>query len=52
MIGTEAFGFLLRDRRFRNVPMVLETPKGMEDEEELDVINLKTLRGLASGAKR
>ena len=34
-IGPEAFGWLLRDRRFRNVPMVLETPKGKENGEDL-----------------
>ena len=28
MIGKEAFRFLLNDRRFRKVPMYLETPKG------------------------
>ena len=33
-IGPEAFGWLLRDRRFRNVPMVLETPKGKENGED------------------
>jgi deoxyribonuclease-4 len=45
-IGPEAFGWLLRDRRFRNVPMVLETPKGKENGEDLDVINLRKLRAL------
>ena len=47
-IGPEAFGWLLRDRRFRNVPMVLETPKGKENGEDLDVINLRKLRELAA----
>ncbi len=46
-IGPEAFGWLLRDRRFRNVPMVLETPKGNENGENWDVINLRKLRELA-----
>ncbi len=46
-IGPEAFGWLLRDRRFRNVPMVLETPKGKRDGEDCDIINLRTLRELA-----
>jgi deoxyribonuclease-4 len=45
-IGPEAFGWLLRDRRFRNAPMVLETPKGKENGEDLDVINLRRLREL------
>jgi deoxyribonuclease IV len=48
-IGLEAFGWLLRDRRFRNVPMVLETPKGMENGDDCDVINLRKLRTLADG---
>jgi len=43
-IGLEAFRFIMRDRRFRKVPKVLETPKGKELKE--DVENLKTLRGL------
>ena len=50
-IGCEAFGWLLRDRRFRNVPMVLETPKGKENGEDCDVINLRKLRDLATIAK-
>jgi deoxyribonuclease-4 len=43
-IGLPAFHFIMRDRRFRKIPKVLETPKG-EDLRE-DVINLKTLRTL------
>ncbi len=45
-IGPEPFGWLLRDRRFRRLPMVLETPKGQQDGEDCDIINLRTLRGL------
>lgn len=45
-IGKEAFRLLLNDRRFRNVPMYLETPKGKEKGKDLDVINLRTLRSL------
>ena len=44
-IGLNAFRFIMRDRRFRKIPKVLETPKGKELLE--DVENLKTLRGLA-----
>jgi deoxyribonuclease-4 len=47
-IGPEPFGWLLRDRRFRRLPMVLETPKGQQDGEECDIINLRTLRELAA----
>ncbi len=45
-LGLEPFRFLLNDRRFRRVPMYMETPKGEEQGELLDVINLRTLRGL------
>ena len=44
-IGLDAFKFIMRDRRFRNIPKVLETPKGKDLRE--DVINLKTLRRFA-----
>jgi deoxyribonuclease-4 len=43
-IGLDAFRFIMRDRRFRKIPKVLETKKG-EDLAE-DVENMKTLRGL------
>ena len=45
-MGVDPFRWLMNDRRFRRVPMYLETPKGTEDGEELDVINLAVLRGL------
>jgi len=43
-IGLEAFRFIMRDRRFRKIPKVLETPKGKELAE--DVVNMQTLREL------
>ena len=43
-IGLDAFRFIMRDRRFRKIPKVLETPKGKDLRE--DVTNMKTLRGL------
>ncbi|MGZ4966816.1 MAG: deoxyribonuclease IV, partial [Chthoniobacterales bacterium] len=43
-IGLEAFRFIMRDRRFRKIPKVLETPKGKELREDIE--NLKTLRAL------
>ena len=49
-MGCEPFRLLLNDRRFRRVPMYLETPKGEENGQLLDQINLQTLRQLASGA--
>ena len=46
-MGLEPFRHLLNDRRFRKVPMYLETPKGTSPlGEDLDVVNLRTLRGL------
>jgi deoxyribonuclease-4 len=44
-IGLDAFRFIVRNRRFRKIPKVLETPKGKELRE--DVMNMKTLRALA-----
>ncbi|HSV62074.1 MAG TPA: deoxyribonuclease IV [Chthoniobacterales bacterium] len=43
-IGLAAFRFIMRDRRFKKIPKVLETPKGKDLAE--DVENMKTLRGL------
>jgi deoxyribonuclease-4 len=43
-IGLDAFRFIMRDRRFRKIPKVLETPKGKDLAE--DIVNMKTLRGL------
>ncbi len=53
-LGIEPFRHLMNDRRFRKIPMYLETPKGEENGEPLDVINLRTLRNLIgkSGPKR
>lgn len=43
-IGLEAFRVIMRDRRFRKIPKVLETPKGKDLHE--DVANMKMLRSL------
>ncbi len=43
-IGLDAFRFIMRDRRFRKIPKVLETPKGKELRE--DVENMASLRSL------
>jgi deoxyribonuclease IV len=43
-IGLDVFRFIMRDRRFRKIPKVLETPKGNDLLE--DVANMKTLRRL------
>ena len=44
MLGLKAFRMLMNDKRFKDIPMILETPKGKEMEE--DKINLSTLRSL------
>lgn len=46
-MGQEPFRLLLQDRRFRKIPMYLETPKGKEADTDLDEVNLAILRGLA-----
>lgn len=51
-IGLEAFRCLVNDARFRAIPMYMETPKGDRDGEDLDRINLATLRGLVKGSGR
>lgn len=43
-IGLEPFRWLLNDKRFAKVPMVIETPKGAGLDEDRE--NLKLLRGL------
>jgi len=43
----DAFRLLVNDPRFRNRPMILETPKEEGDNTDMDAINLATLRGLA-----
>ncbi len=43
-IGLDAFRVIMRDRRFRKIPKVLETPKGKELLEDRQ--NFATLRGL------
>jgi len=43
-LGLEPFRMLLNDPRFTAIPKILETPKG--DNDEMDEVNLKLLRGL------
>jgi deoxyribonuclease IV len=45
-LGLEPFRRILRDARFQSVPMILETPKGMEDGADLDAVNLGVLQKL------
>jgi len=43
-IGLDAFRYLMREPRFRNVPKVLETPKGKEMREDIE--NMALLKSL------
>jgi deoxyribonuclease IV len=51
-LGLEPFRHLVNDPRFRDVPMILETPKGMVDGEDLDVRNARVLRQLVRARRR
>jgi deoxyribonuclease-4 len=49
-IGLEPFRRVVTDPRFVDLPMILETPKGVaENGEDLDTVNLRVLRGLYDG---
>jgi len=43
-MGIPAFRRILRHPEFRELPMILETPKDGDDEFEMDLRNLETLR--------
>lgn len=45
-LGLEPFRLLVNDPRFHDHPMTLETPKKGANDEEMDAVNLATLRGL------
>lgn len=51
-IGTEPFRLIVNDSRFAELPMYLETPKGITEidgvEQEWDTVNLRTLRELVN----
>ncbi len=49
-IGLEGFRSIVNDKRLKDIPMILETPKG-EDLTE-DIANLKVLRGLVSKRRK
>jgi deoxyribonuclease-4 len=57
-LGLEPFRRIVNDRRFRDLPMLLETPKGEGKAtgpiavDPLDERNLETLRGLVESAGR
>lgn len=50
-LGLEPFRHLMNDARFAQTPMYLETEKGERDGEDLDTINLRTLRSLIAEVK-
>ena len=48
-LGTAAFRHLINDRRFLRLPMLIETPKGVDDRgRDLDRLNLAALRRLVA----
>jgi deoxyribonuclease IV len=47
-LGLEPFRLLVTDRRFRHLPMVLETPKELRGKKDMDAVNLRALRRLLS----
>ncbi len=50
-LGLEPFRHVVNDPRFRALPLILETPKGTDEEggEDLDARNLRVLRQLELG---
>jgi deoxyribonuclease-4 len=50
-LGLEAFRLLVNDSRFQKVPMIMETPKEGPNDEDMDVVNLDTLRALVGKKK-
>jgi deoxyribonuclease-4 len=52
-IGSAGFRNVLADKRFRGVPMILETPKGENERGRLwDLVNVQRLRTIASRAAK
>ncbi|WP_422930756.1 deoxyribonuclease IV [Singulisphaera sp. PoT] len=48
-LGLEPFRNIVNDPRFQSIPMILETPKGTDENgEELDARNLRVLRELVT----
>ncbi|WP_417849837.1 deoxyribonuclease IV [Thalassoglobus sp.] len=47
-LGLEPFRFVVNDPRFAGLPMYLETKKEKRDGEEMDAVNLRTLKSLLS----
>ena len=49
-LGLEPFRLLVNDPRFQDRPMILETPKEEDDNDDMDTVNLNVLRGLVRAA--
>jgi deoxyribonuclease-4 len=49
-IGLAGFRFLMNDERFRTIPKILETEKGLEMKEDIE--NMRVLRSLIKPGKR
>jgi len=43
-IGKEPFGYFINDERFEEMPSIIETPKGKDNQ--LDIMNIQTLKSL------
>ncbi len=50
-LGLEPFRSLVNDPRFEDRPMILETPKEEDDNDDMDAVNLEVLRGLMTETK-
>jgi deoxyribonuclease-4 len=48
----EPFRLLVNDRRFRNRPMILETPKEQGENGDMDAVNLSVLRNLVEKKRK
>lgn len=52
-VARDAFATILKHRAFTNVPKILETPKGKDDQgRNLDKLNLQRLRRLACSPRK
>ena len=46
-LGLDTFRRVLNDKRFKDIPMIIETPKGLDENgTDFDRVNLKALRSL------
>jgi deoxyribonuclease-4 len=48
-LGKAVFTRMLADPRLAGRPFILETPKGMADDESWDAVNIRVLKGLRGG---